>query len=106
MDSWQSVVQFLHVIFAIIVVVLVLIQTPKTGGLGGAFGGGSSNNYFGAAGSANFVMKLTAAFALLFVMSSLYLDRLNTQNTESSASGSSVLSQGIQLPSPVTPVKK
>ena len=49
----------IHVVGCFVLIGLVLIQNDKAGGLGGAFGGVSSNQAFTSAGAATFVSKLT-----------------------------------------------
>lgn len=65
-----------HVIFAILLVCLVLLQDPKNAS-GGLFGGGSSGNtLLGATGGATFLTKLTAYTAILFGITCLVITLL------------------------------
>ena len=66
-----SIVQILCVVLAIAIVALVLLQQGKGSDLGSAFGGGSSNSMFGAVGPSNFLGKLTAFIAALFLILNL-----------------------------------
>lgn len=43
-----------HVILAIVLIVLILLQHGKGADMGAAFGSGSAGSLFGASGSANF----------------------------------------------------
>ena len=65
-------VNFLTVIIALICVLLmlvVLIQNPKGGGVDSTFGGQGANQMFGAAKSTDFIEKLTWGLAVaLFAM--------------------------------------
>lgn len=63
----------LHVIVAITVIALVLLQHGKGADMGAAFGSGSSGSLFGATGSANFLSRSTAVVATLFFLTSLGL---------------------------------
>jgi preprotein translocase subunit SecG len=47
------------------------LQQGKGSDLGSAFGGGSSNSMFGAVGPSNFLGKLTAFIAFLFLVLNL-----------------------------------
>ncbi len=76
MNIWITVVLTLHVIAAIVVIVLVLLQHGKGADMGAAFGSGSSGSLFGATGSANFLSRATAVTAALFFMTSLGLTYL------------------------------
>jgi preprotein translocase subunit SecG len=63
----------LHVIVAIALILTVLLQTGKGASMGAAFGGGSSSTVFGSRGPASFMSKLTAAAAIIFMITSLSL---------------------------------
>ena len=63
----------LHVIVAITVIALVVLQHGKGADMGAAFGSGSSGSLFGATGSANFLSRSTAIVATLFFLTSLGL---------------------------------
>jgi preprotein translocase subunit SecG len=69
----ETLVWVVHIIVAIAVVVLVLLQHGKGADMGAAFGSGSSGSLFGATGSANFLSRGTAILATLFFMTSLAL---------------------------------
>ena len=62
-----------QVICALGVIILVLLQHGKGADMGAAFGSGASGSLFGASGSANFLSRLTAAFAFFFFVSTLGL---------------------------------
>ena len=72
----EQIVLIIHVVAAISIVALVLIQQGKGSDVGAAFGSGSSNTMFGSQGALPFFMKLTAACALVFFLTSLYLAHL------------------------------
>lgn len=63
----------LHVLVAVALILTVLLQAGKGAGIGAAFGGGSSGTVFGSRGPAGFMSKLTAAAAILFMVTSLGL---------------------------------
>ncbi len=75
------VVLILHVIAAVGIVGLVLVQHGKGADVGAAFGTGSAGSVFGSAGSANFLSRLTAILALVFFMTSIGLSFLNSRKT-------------------------
>ena len=64
---------FLHVVAAIGVIGLVLLQHGKGADMGAAFGSGSSGSLFGASGSANFLSRSTAVLAAVFFLTSMGL---------------------------------
>jgi preprotein translocase subunit SecG len=63
----------LHVLVALAIIGLVLLQHGKGADMGSGFGGGASSSLFGATGSANFLSRTTAVLATVFFLSSLGL---------------------------------
>ena len=59
MNMLESLVLVLHVLIALAICGLVLLQHGKGADMGAAFGSGSSGSLFGAAGSANFLSRST-----------------------------------------------
>lgn len=67
----------LHVIISILLVVVILMQSAKGGGLAGsAFGGGPSMSFLGARGTATFLSRATTVLAVVFMLNSLGLSLL------------------------------
>lgn len=77
MDTLVAVV---HVITALILIALVLLQDSKSDGLGGAFGGGGSNSILGATGGATLAQKMTRGAAIVFAITSLSLTVISRGN--------------------------
>ncbi len=77
------IVLVIHVLAALGVVGLVLMQHGKGADMGAAFGGGSSGSLFGSSGSANFLSRLTAVFATVFFITSMSLSFLQFEQTRS-----------------------
>ncbi|MBT4386374.1 MAG: preprotein translocase subunit SecG [Betaproteobacteria bacterium] len=77
------IVLVIHVLAALGVVGLVLMQHGKGADMGAAFGGGSSGSLFGSSGSANFLSRLTAVFATIFFITSMSLSFLQFEQTRS-----------------------
>jgi preprotein translocase subunit SecG len=69
----ETLVWVVHIIIAIAVIAMVLLQHGKGADMGAAFGSGSSGSLFGATGSANFLSRGTAILATLFFLTSLTL---------------------------------
>ena len=69
----QTLVMVLHILAAIGIVVLVLLQHGKGADMGAAFGSGSAGSLFGSAGASNFLSKTTAVLAAGFFATSLAL---------------------------------
>jgi len=79
MSTWVNVAIVVHVLVAIAIIGLVLLQHGKGADMGSGFGGGASGSLFGATGSANFLSRTTAVLAALFFVSSLALAYFATQ---------------------------
>ena len=78
----ETVVLVVHVLTALSIVGLVLLQHGKGADVGAAFGSGASGSLFGATGSANFLSRATAVLAVVFFLTSLGLTYFGTRNTE------------------------
>jgi preprotein translocase subunit SecG len=64
----------LHIVVSTALVLVVLMQSGKGGGLSGAFGGGGGGQtLFGGAGAATFLNKATVGLAAGFMVTSLLL---------------------------------
>jgi len=73
MEQWTNLIIVVHVLIALAIIGLVLLQHGKGADMGSGFGGGASGSLFGATGSANFLSRATAVLATLFFVSSLGL---------------------------------
>ncbi len=69
----ETVVVVLHLLGALGVVALVLLQQGKGADAGASFGAGASNTVFGGQGSSTFLSKFTAILAACFFITSLGL---------------------------------
>ena len=74
-----------HVLLAIVLVVLVLLQHGKGADMGAAFGSGSAGSLFGASGSATFLSRATGFAAAMFFITSMSLTYLSANKTDSSS---------------------
>ncbi len=72
----ETLVWVVHVITAVVLIGLVLIQHGKGADMGAAFGSGSAGSLFGSSGSANFLSRSTAVAATIFFITSLVLTYL------------------------------
>lgn len=69
----ETLVTIVHVIAAIAIVGLVLLQQGKGADAGASFGSGASQTVFGSSGSGNFLVKATTIAATVFFVTSLTL---------------------------------
>ena len=85
----------LHVILALGIIGLVLLQKGKGACEGAAFGGGGgSGSVFGASGSSNFLSRTTAILAVAFFVNSLVLAHL-AANRDMADSVLDTIKQGV-----------
>jgi len=78
MSLWTEIFIVVHVLVALAIIGLVLLQHGKGADMGSGFGGGASSSLFGATGSANFLSRMTAVLAAVFFALSLGLAYLAT----------------------------
>jgi preprotein translocase subunit SecG len=90
----------LHVLVALALILIVLLQTGKGASLGAAFGG-SSETIFGSSGASTFLSKLTTAAAIIFMLTSLTLAVYSSRQE-----GSIVLEQKETPAQAETPAKQ
>ena len=76
---WTQVLIVAHVLVALGIIGLVLLQHGKGADMGSGFGGGASSSLFGATGSANFLSRATAVLAAVFFTLSLALAYVATR---------------------------
>ncbi|MDR0735495.1 MAG: preprotein translocase subunit SecG [Zoogloeaceae bacterium] len=84
--NWLFLVLMIHILAALGIIGLVLMQHGKGADMGAAFGSGASGSLFGASGSANFLSRSTAVLALVFFLTSLGLSQLFFSAPKSSGS--------------------
>ena len=78
----EAIILLIHVVIAIALIGLVLLQQGKGAQMGAAFGSGASNTLFGSRGPASFLMKLTAVLIALFFITSIVLGRMAAQDAK------------------------
>lgn len=95
----------IHVIVSLLIVLLVLMQRPKNEGLGAAFGGGMTENLFGAQ-TTNVLQTATRYLGALFFALTLALSWLYVKKSTSASSLQQKLSAPTVIPAtpaPATP---
>lgn len=94
-----QIILIIHVLLALSLVVLILIQHGKGADMGAAFGAGASGSLFGARGANSFIYKLTASIAISFFLTSLTLTYLAGNNNDNADKNSkSIMDQIIVDP--------
>jgi preprotein translocase subunit SecG len=107
-----SLLLTVHILVALGIIGLVLMQHGKGADMGAAFGSGASGSLFGATGSANFLSRTTGVLAAVFFVTSLSLAYVASSKpkTTGSVMQETVQSQPVSKPaaaggeSPAAPV--
>ena len=105
MEMWTHIVIGAHVLVALVIIGLVLLQHGKGADMGSGFGGGSSGSLFGATGSANFLSRATAVLATIFFLTSLGLAYLATNKPKSTGGVLDAVKTETSAPAVPVPAK-
>ena len=82
----ESLILIVHVLLAVSVIALVLLQQGKGADMGASFGAGASQTVFGSGGSGNFMTRTTAVLATFFFVTSFALAVVAKQKAVEDAS--------------------
>lgn len=95
-----SLLLTVHILVALGIIGLVLMQHGKGADMGAAFGSGASGSLFGATGSANFLSRTTGVLAAVFFATSLSLAYVASSKpkTTGSVMEETVQSQPVSKP--------
>src|SRR3982751_3250777 len=77
----STLLTVLHVIVCFFLILTVLLQRGKGGGMGAAFGGGNAATVFGASGASSFLKRLTAVAGTIFMITSMVLAFIASHNS-------------------------
>ncbi|SMM99525.1 Preprotein translocase subunit SecG (TC 3.A.5.1.1) [uncultured Candidatus Thioglobus sp.] len=99
-----QVILVIHILLALGLVALILMQHGKGADAGAAFGSGSSGSVFGARGANSFIYKLTASVATGFFITSLTLAYLATSDAPEVEQPLSIMDSVVIDPAPVLDV--
>lgn len=94
----HNVLLIIHLLVAIGVIGLVLIQQGKGADAGAAFGGGASSTVFGSQGSSSFLTRATGILATIFFITSLSLAYLSIQDKNPTSVVDTVIEQKSDVP--------
>ncbi len=78
----ETFVTVVHVLTALFMVLVILVQGGNSGGVSAAFGGGNSSGVFGATGATPLLGKLTYIAAAVFMVTSMSLLIIQGGNTK------------------------
>ena len=76
----ETLVTISHILVALFMIVVVLIQGGNSGGMGAALGGSNSGGVFGAAGANKALTRATYFCAIAFMVTSISLTILSKQS--------------------------
>ena len=105
MDLAINILKVLFVLVSLLMVLVILMQRPKSEGLGAAFGGGVTENIFGAQ-TTNVLTKFTGWLAAIFFLITFALSILYARkgNMQSDLHGQIMKSQTPAPAASATPV--
>ncbi len=89
-----------EVVVCLMLGLVVMLQKPKEGGLGGAFGGGALEASLGA-DAGNVLIKATTVLGIIFLANTLILACLTSTST---SAGEGVAAAPVQEQAPAAPV--
>ncbi len=82
-EFMYTFISIVYVFVCLFLILVVLLQSGKGGGLGSAFGGGGTGQQiFGGAGAGNLLTRLTAGFAFAFMALSVWLAFLSSSGEQ------------------------
>src|SRR5687767_11901832 len=76
-----GLISVIHILTCIALMVTILLQSGKGGGLAGSFGGGTSQTLFGGRGAATFLSRGATILAIVFFLTSLTLGLSSSRTT-------------------------
>lgn len=80
MGLMNILLQTIHILGAIFLILIVLLQSGRGGGMGATFGG-AAGQIFGGRGASDFLTRVTTGAAIFFFATSLTLSMLSSQHS-------------------------
>jgi preprotein translocase subunit SecG len=77
----MGIIVVIHVIVCALMIMSILMQSSKGGGMAGVFGGGSVGGVFGGRGAASFLSKVTMYLGVIFAVTTLSIALLSLRTT-------------------------
>jgi preprotein translocase subunit SecG len=103
-------VTVVHIVVCFFIIVVVLLQSGKSGDISAAFGGQGSQTAFGPRGAASALSKATTWSAVLFVVTSITLSVYASRRGGPTSVLQGIKSQPVKTqpaaPAPATPTQK
>ena len=100
-----AILVVVHIFISLTLVITILMQSSKGGGLAGAFGGAGTSAVFGGRGAASFLQKLTTSLVVAFMFVAImigFTTKPGSQNASiiQEAAERQAAGQGMALPAP------
>ena len=97
-----------HIFVSLTLVITILMQSSKGGGLAGAFGGAGTSAVFGGRGAASFLQKMTVGLVGAFMVIAIMISFASNPDKGSvsliqEAAKEQTAGQGASLPTPSAP---
>lgn len=98
----------IHIFVSLTLVITILMQSSKGGGLAGAFGGAGTSAVFGGRGAASFLQKMTVGLVAAFMVVAIMIGFMSNPDKGSvsliqEAAREQTPGPGATLPAPSTP---
>lgn len=91
------------VFVCVLLILIVLAQNPKGGGLSSQFGGGGASQLMGVKRTGDLLEKLTWGFAIALVVLTLGTQLIRSSATDGNATRSIIEERALQSPLPAAP---
>jgi preprotein translocase subunit SecG len=96
-------ITIIHIVVSVFLILVILLQAGKGGGMGGAFGGAGSQTVFGGRGAQTFLGKLTSGAAVIFMITSVALSHVASRSSSAVSREAAPAGGPVQTaPAPVT----
>jgi preprotein translocase subunit SecG len=99
-----SVLLAVHIVLALLLIGIILMQQGKGATAGASFGSGASSTVFGSRGSASFLTRTTAVLATLFLSNSMLLAYLYGQALDQTSLLDQLTAPTTEIAAPQLPV--
>jgi preprotein translocase subunit SecG len=100
-----GLITFVHILVCLFLIIVVLLQSGKSGDIAAAFGGQGSQTAFGPRGAATALSRATTWSAIMFMVTSITLSILAQRHAGSNSVLQGVKSQPVNS-QPASPAKK
>ena len=97
----QQVIIIIHILTALAIVALILMQRGKGADVGAAFGSGASQTMFGSRSSFPFLCKVIGILAGIFFATSIALNYFNSRMIKQNSEISLPASAPVNIPTPM-----